>query len=95
MTHLGGGANLCLIIKQVSARHEKGMVTVTEFGAWKCHLNPSSMIAPPQTNVWCGLINIMMGLLFFHEQITICMVAVGADVAFTVPLIDGHLGLVF
>lgn len=37
----------------------------------------------------------MVGLLLFHEQITVCMVAVDAFVAFTVPLIDGHLGLMF
>jgi hypothetical protein len=44
----GEGVKLWLIMKRVSTCCEKGMVTVTEFGAWKFHLNPSSMIAPPQ-----------------------------------------------
>jgi hypothetical protein len=37
----------------------------------------------------------MMGLLFFLEQIAICVVALEADVASTVPLIEGHLCVMF
>lgn len=88
-------SKLCLIMKKLSACYEKGMVTDIEFGAWRCHLNPSSILHHSKINVWCGLINKMMGLVFFHEQITICTAAVEADVASTVPLIDGHLGLIF
>ena len=42
------GAKLFLVMKQVATCCEKGIVTVAEFGAWKCHLNPSGTNATPQ-----------------------------------------------